>query len=128
MTCVIKLNIIYNQDPTCQECLFNYLHLNIDNIDKCIEIYFHLHQACSKFPYAIHLVFTSHNCKQQNLSKLLNFINTFPQNSLEEIWLFNLINAAYVNECYDSYFVFINKDIKDLTSKLEILSDVAKSI
>lgn len=97
---------------------------------------FMLHQACENYFYAIRLVFTLQNSKQHNLSKLLNsvkkyspeLINVFPQNSPEEIRLFNLIKAAYVNGRYDPDFVVTKEDIEALMPKVEMLAEVTKRI
>lgn len=97
---------------------------------------FLLHQACENFFYYIRLVFTLQNSKQHNLSKLLNsvkkyspeLINVFPQNSPEEIRLFNLIKAAYVNGRYDPDFVVVKEDIEALMPKVEMLGSVTKKI
>ncbi|MGL5229104.1 MAG: HEPN domain-containing protein, partial [Bacteroidales bacterium] len=93
---------------------------------------FMLHQACENYFYAIRLVFTLQNSKQHNLSKLLNsvkkyspeLIDVFPQNSPEEVRLFNLIKAAYVNGRYDPDFVVTKKDIEALMPKVEMLAEV----
>ena len=95
-----------------------------------------MHQACENFFYAIRLVFTLQNSKQHNLSKLLNsvkkyspdLINVFPQNSPEEVRLFNLIKAAYVNGRYDPDFVVMKEDIEALMPKVEMLGEVTKRI
>ena len=97
---------------------------------------FHLHQTCENYFYSIRLVFTLQNSKQHNLSKLLNsvkkyspdLINVFPQNSPEEIRLFNLIKAAYVNGRYDPDFIVTKEDIEALMPKVEMLAEVTKRI
>lgn len=97
---------------------------------------FQLHQACENYFYAIRLVFTLQNNKQHNLSKLLNsvkkyshnLVDVFPQNSPEEIRLFNLIKAAYVNGRYDPDFVVTKEDIEALMPKIELLRDITKHI
>ena len=97
---------------------------------------FMLHQACENFFYTIRLVFTLQNSKQHNLSKLLNsvkkysqeLINLFPQNSPEEVRLFNLIKAAYVNGRYDPDFIVTKEDIEALMPKVEMLGEVTKRI
>lgn len=52
----------------------------------------------------------------------------FPQNSPEEVRLFNLIKVAYVNERYDPDFVVTKEDIEALMPKVEILGVVTKRI
>jgi len=97
---------------------------------------FYLHQSCENYFYAIRLVYTQQNSKQHNLSKLLNsvkkysndFISVFPQNTIEEKRLFQLIKAAYVNGRYDPDFVVTKEDIDKLIPKVELLRDITQRI
>ena len=52
----------------------------------------------------------------------------FPQNSPEEVRLFNLIKAAYVNGRYDPDFVVTKEDIEALMPKVEMLGVVTEQI
>jgi len=97
---------------------------------------FNLHQACENYFYAIRLVYTQQNSKQHNLTKLLNsvkkysdeFVKVFPQDTLEEKRLFELIKAAYVNGRYDPDFIVTKEDIDALVPKVELLRDITKNI
>lgn len=97
---------------------------------------FHLRQVCENYFYPIRLVYTQQNSKQYNLTKLLNsvkkystdFIKVFPQDTLEEKRLFELIKAAYVNGRYDPDFVITKEDIDSLIPKVELLRDITKWI
>ncbi len=97
---------------------------------------FMLHQACENYYYAIRLVYTQQNNKQHNLSKLSGSVKkyseelmfVFPQNTLEENRLFNLIKAAYVNRRYDPDFLVTKEDIDALVPKVEMLRDITKRI
>lgn len=101
-----------------------------------IRASFMLHQACENYFYAIRLVFTLQSNKQHNLSKLLNsvkryspdLIRVFPQDTPEEIRLFNLIKAAYVNGRYDPDFVVTKEDIEALLPKVEALKEITARI
>lgn len=55
-------------------------------------------------------------------------ISVFPQNLPEEVRLFNLIKAAYVNRRYDPDFAVTKEDIEALLTKVEILGEVTKQI
>lgn len=107
-----------------------------DNMSDFQLASFNLHQACENYIYTIRLVFTLENPKQHNLSKLLNsvkkysneFIKVFPQDTLEEKRLFELIKAAYVNGRYDPDFVVTKEDIDALVPKVELLRDITKRI
>ncbi len=97
---------------------------------------FNLHQACENYYYALRLVYTQQNNKQHNLSKLLKSVKKyspelmqiFPQDTVEEKRLFNLIKAAYVHGRYDPDFVVTKEDIDALVLKVESLRDLTKRI
>lgn len=59
---------------------------------------------------------------------LYRFDQGVSQNIPEEIRLFNLIKAAYVNGRYDPGFVVTKEDIETLMPKLEMLKEVANRI
>ncbi len=96
---------------------------------------FDLHQACENLYYAIRLVFTLQNNKQHNLSKLSASVKkyseelmfVFPQDTKEEMRLFNLIKAAYVEGRYNSDFLVTKEDIDALVPKVEMLRDITKA-
>lgn len=97
---------------------------------------FYLHQACENFYYAIRLSFTLRNNKQHNLSKLSGSVkkysedlkSVFPQNTPEEIRLFKLLKAAYVDARYNPLFVVTKEDIDALIPKVELLRDITERI
>lgn len=97
---------------------------------------FMLHQACENYYYAINLVFTQENGKQHNLAKLGKAVSSysedldkvFPQDTKEEIRLFKLIKAAYVEARYEPGFVVTKEDIDKLIPKVEMLRDITERI
>ena len=100
------------------------------------EASFFLHQACENYYYAIRLSFTLKNNKQHNLSKLSGSVKkysedlkvVFPQNNPEEIRLFKLLKAAYVDARYNPHFVVTKEDIDALIPKVELLRDITEKI
>lgn len=97
---------------------------------------FMLHQACENLFHAVRLVFTLENGKQHNLSKLLasvrkyshTFTNIFPQENKEEIRLFNLIKAAYVEARYNANFMVAKEDIDMLMVMVEELFKLTENL
>lgn len=83
---------------------------------------FNLHQTCENLFHAIRLTFTLENGKQHNLTKLLSsvkkysdeFDRIFPVKTKEEIRLFNLLKAAYVEARYNPDFKVNKQDIDAL--------------
>jgi hypothetical protein len=70
--------------------------------------------------------------KQHNLSKLSGSVkkyadelrDVFPQDTPEEIRLFKLLKAAYVDARYNPHFVVTKEDIEALIPKVEKLRDI----
>jgi len=97
---------------------------------------FMLHQACENLFHAVRLVFTLENGKQHNLSKLLasvrkyshTFTKIFPQENKEEIRLFNLIKAAYVEARYNPDFLVTKEDMDTLIIMVEKLFELTKNL
>lgn len=97
---------------------------------------FHLHQACENYYYAIRLTFTQQNSRQHNLDKLSKSVKkysddlagVFPKDTPEEIRLFDLLKASYVNARYDPEFVATKEDIDALIPKVELLRDITERI
>lgn len=97
---------------------------------------FNLHQACENCFYAVRLTFTLQNNKQHNLFKLLasvkkhsdEFIKIFPQKTVEEKRLFDLVKAAYVEARYNPDFLVTKEDIDALIPMIEQLFELVKRI
>lgn len=54
--------------------------------------------------------------------------HVFPNNSVEEKRLFNLVKDAYIEARYNPKFIVTKEDIDALIPKLELLSDITKRI
>ncbi|PXV61123.1 HEPN domain-containing protein [Dysgonomonas alginatilytica] len=97
---------------------------------------FNLHQACENYYYAIRLSFTLRSNKQHNLTKLAasvkghsaDLAHVFPNNSVEEKRLFNLVKDAYIEARYNPKFLVTKEDIDALIPKVELLRDITKRI
>ncbi|WP_165023595.1 HEPN domain-containing protein [Dysgonomonas sp. ZJ279] len=100
------------------------------------EASFFLHQACENYYYAIRLAFTLRSNKQHNLTKLAasvkghssDLAHVFPNNSVEEKRLFNLVKDAYIEARYNPKFIVTKEDIDALIPKVELLRDITKRI
>lgn len=101
-----------------------------------VQSSFYLHQACENYYHTINLVFAQENNKQHNLTKLTNSVKNysddldkvFPRDTEEEIRLFTLLKAAYVDARYEAGFVVTKEDIDPLISKVKMLRDITKRI
>jgi uncharacterized protein len=98
---------------------------------------FMLHQTCENLFYTVRLVFTLENSKQHNLAKLLGSVRKysdefetifFPGKTKEEIRLFKLVKAAYVEARYNPGFVVTKADIEHLMPVAERLFDLVKRL
>ncbi|GAB6010183.1 HEPN domain-containing protein [Dysgonomonas reticulitermitis] len=97
---------------------------------------FHIHQACENYYYSIRLAFTLRSSKQHNLTKLAasvkghsaDLAHVFPNNSVEEKRLFNLVKDAYIEARYNPKFIVTKEDIDALIPKVELLRDITKRI
>lgn len=100
------------------------------------ESIFNLHQACENYYYSIRLAFTLRSNKQHNLTKLSasvkghspDLAHVFPNNSVEEKRLFNLVKDAYIEARYNPKFLVTKEDIDALIPKVELLRDITKRI
>lgn len=97
---------------------------------------FNLHQTCESLFYTVRLTFTLQNNKQHNLFKLLasvkkhsdEFVKIFPQKTVEEKRLFDLVKAAYVEARYNPDFVVTKEDIDTLIPMINQLFELVKRI
>ena len=106
-----------------------------DEMDLSLMVY-HLHQACESFYYAIRLTYTLKNSKQHDLSYLAASVKkyseelpkVFPRDTDEEIRLFKLLRAGYVEARYNFRFKVTKKDIDALIPKVKLLKKVTKDV
>jgi HEPN domain-containing protein/predicted nucleotidyltransferase len=97
---------------------------------------FHLHQTCENSFQTIRLVHTLTNPKQHNLSKLFSFtrkyssdlLSVFPNDTIEEKRLFELLKSAYIEARYNPKFIVTKEDIDALLPKVKRLLEITKQI
>lgn len=109
---------------------------NAYNREDYIQSSFYLHQACENLIYATRLTFTLKSNKQHNLLKLLNsvkqysdeFRTVFPRDTAEEVRIFELLKAAYVQARYNPDFVVTKEDIDALMPSVNRLFDLVERV
>ncbi|MBF7093442.1 HEPN domain-containing protein [Flavobacterium sp. ALJ2] len=97
---------------------------------------FLLHQACENYFQTIRLVHTLTNPKQHNLSKLFSFTrkyssdlpSVFPNDTIEEKRLFELLKSAYIEARYNPKFIVTKEDIDALLPKVKRLLEITKQV
>lgn len=98
---------------------------------------FFLHQSCEYLLKAVRLTYTLYTKKHHDLLKLLSvvykyapegFFKIFPRQTKEEIRLFELLKAAYIEARYNPKFVVTKEDIDVLTPKVEQLLALGKQL
>ncbi|MBS1662028.1 MAG: HEPN domain-containing protein [Bacteroidetes bacterium] len=94
---------------------------------------FMLHQAAEQIYQAILLAFTGYKPTTHNLDKLRRYTNRFsielaslfPKDSPDEEYLFRLLLSGYVDARYKDQYMVSEKEVVELTSRIEHLLDIA---
>lgn len=93
---------------------------------------FQLHQACERFYKALFLTYTNYRPQTHNLKSLyvrsknysLELAAVFPQNTTEEIRLFNKLCRAYIESRYNRNFKVDEAEFDFMLSRTEALHDI----
>lgn len=97
---------------------------------------FQLHQATERTYNTMILVVTGYKPKTHNLGKLLKMSRDFspelqtifPQNTKEEIHLFNLLKKAYIDARYNENFVITEDELKTLIERVRKLQGISEQV
>jgi HEPN domain-containing protein len=97
---------------------------------------FNLHQAAERTYNAIVLVFTGYKPNTHNLDKLkrytkafsMELITVFPENTPEEVHLFDLLKRGYVDARYKKDYKITDEELQVLIDRVGKLQGIAERI
>lgn len=97
---------------------------------------FELHQAAERLYNAVILVYTGYKPKTHNLDKLRGLtkrfskvlFNVFPQNTIEEKYLFTLLQKGYIDARYNDNYFITKDELNTLIEKVKDLQNTTARI